>query len=627
MFHLIKKLIVKNKQEDNETNDITTLSGLDGWYIPTSAKKLLDTPSRKKLVSLIWQRVSIDQQRFNKLYMDVINNYVEIVQLLPASEAHHHSYTGGMIDHGLEVANYALKLRQSYLLGANAEDIPRQAQAWSAAVVYGALLHDIGKVVVDVHVEMNDGKIWYPWKSNLDLPYRFNYKKNKDYSLHPSAAALMIKRILPDESITWLSQFPELFKSFLSLCSGHTEKAGVLSEIIQKADMFSVSNNLGGDPTKILSKPVSLMSKMIVSIRYLIESELILNAPKACDGWFDGKDVWVISKSFTDKMKANLLQNGITDIPTDNAKIFNILKEHGIAIANEDKTIWPCKIESEESGWIAEKLTLIRIPANVAFHNITNAPEPFKGSITPLLIEAENPEHTEKNDIMIPDNIPAIPAEEVEEEPKLNIISESVDDKASIMQDTIFNLFSNQQTNIEISEVDMADNHDDCDNSKENRQIKGNDSKNNNISISNECISNTLDNDDIYNHPFFKWVRSQIIDKKLPVNNQNACIHTVDHKIFMVTPKIFKKYSLHINGNDDDSNWKQYQREFQALKIHTKFSDEGFNIWKCIISGKRKSHTIKGYLIDNKPLFAIENNFPDNPHLTLIHDINIYKNN
>lgn len=611
MIHFIKKLIIKNKRESISTNENS--SSLEDWYIPKSATELLNTPYRKKLISLIWQRVSIDQQRFNKLYMEVINNYVEIVQLLPASEAHHHSYTGGMIDHGLEVANYALKLRQSYLLGANAEDIPRQAQAWSAAVVYGALLHDIGKVVVDVHVEMNDGNIWYPWQSNLALPYRFNYKKDRDYSLHPSAATLMVKRILPNESITWLSKFPELFKLFISLCSGHTEKAGVLAEIIQNGDMFSVSNNLGGDPTKILSKPVSLMSKMIVSIRYLIESELVLNGPKACDGWFDGKDIWVISKSFTDKMKANLLQNGITDLPTDNAKIFNILKEHGIAIANVDKTIWPCKIESD-SGWVAEKLTLIRIPANVAFHNITNAPAPFKGSITPLLTEADDLNS-------IPDNILT---EEVKEEPKLNIASESVDNKTSTMQDTILNLFSNT----EISETNMADNHDDCDNSKEDSQINVNDSKNNDISISNERIPNTLDNDDIYNHPFFKWVRSQIIDKKLPVNNQNACIHTVDGKIFMITPKIFRKYSLYMHGNDDDSNWKQYQREFQALKIHTKFSDEGFNIWKCIISGKRKSHTfIKGYLIDNKPLFAIENNFPDNPHLTLIHDVNIYKNN
>ena len=622
MFHLIKKFVVKNKPENIvTTNDI---AGLDGWYIPKSAKELLDTSLRQKLISLIWQRVSIDQQRFKKLYIDVINNYVEIVQLLPASEAHHHSYIGGMIDHGLEVANYALKLRQSYLLGANAEDIPRQAQAWSAAVVYGALLHDIGKVVVDVHVEMNDGNIWYPWQSNLDLPYRFNYKKDRDYSLHPCAVTLMIKRILPDESITWLSQFPELFKSFLSLCSGHTEKAGVLAEIIQKADMFSVSNNLGGDPTKILSKPVSLMSKMIVSIRYLIESELVLNGPKASDGWFDGKDVWVISKSFTDKMKANLLQNGITEIPADNAKIFNILKEHGIAIPNGDKTIWSCKIESEESGWVAEKLTLIRIPGNVAFHNITNAPESFKGSITPLFTEA----NVQSDFNPIPDNIP-VDEGEVEEKTNLKIVSESVDNKNSVMQDTLFSLFSNEHTNTEISEVQIMDKHDDFEISQlEDNLIIGDDTKNNNISTFNEPIPNTLDNNDIYNHPFFKWVRVQIIDKKLPVNNQNACIHTVDGKIFMVTPKIFKKYSLYMNGNDDESNWKQYQREFQALKIHMKFSDEGFNIWKCIISGKRKSHTfIKGYLIDNKPLFAIENKFLDNPHLTLIQDINIYKNN
>jgi HD superfamily phosphodiesterase len=65
-----------------------------------------------------------------------------------------------MLDHGLEIVAYSLKLRQSHLLpiGANPEDQAAQAEAWTAAVAYAALLHDIGKVAVDLHVELADGK-------------------------------------------------------------------------------------------------------------------------------------------------------------------------------------------------------------------------------------------------------------------------------------------------------------------------------------------------------------------------------------------------------------------------------------------------------------------------------------
>lgn len=59
-----------------------------------------------------------------------------------------------MIDHGLEIVAYALKVRQTYLLpiGAAPESQSAQAEAWSAAAAYGALAHDIGKIVVDLQV-------------------------------------------------------------------------------------------------------------------------------------------------------------------------------------------------------------------------------------------------------------------------------------------------------------------------------------------------------------------------------------------------------------------------------------------------------------------------------------------
>ncbi|MER0610029.1 TraI domain-containing protein, partial [Pseudomonas aeruginosa] len=56
-----------------------------------------------------------------------------------------------------------------------------QAEAWSAAAAYGALAHDIGKIVVDLQVELQDGSTWRPWNGPINQPYRFKYVKSREY--------------------------------------------------------------------------------------------------------------------------------------------------------------------------------------------------------------------------------------------------------------------------------------------------------------------------------------------------------------------------------------------------------------------------------------------------------------
>lgn len=60
-----------------------------------------------------------------------------------------------------------------------------------AKASYGALLHDIGKIAVDLLVERQDGRRWHPWQGPLDQPYRFRYIKGRDYHLHGAAAGLL----------------------------------------------------------------------------------------------------------------------------------------------------------------------------------------------------------------------------------------------------------------------------------------------------------------------------------------------------------------------------------------------------------------------------------------------------
>jgi Putative helicase len=53
---------------------------------------------------------------YRRYYQTAIHNYAIFVQQLPASESHHHSALGGMLQHGLQVSLVALKLRRAYLL-------------------------------------------------------------------------------------------------------------------------------------------------------------------------------------------------------------------------------------------------------------------------------------------------------------------------------------------------------------------------------------------------------------------------------------------------------------------------------------------------------------------------------
>ena len=114
-----------------------------GWFYPQPAGELLATPFRQRLMDIIWKRTSVEEKIFTELYHVPIARFATLVQLLPASEYYHHSYPGGMLDHSLEVMAFAAKLRQRHLLpvGAPPEEQIRESGAWTAGILYAALLH------------------------------------------------------------------------------------------------------------------------------------------------------------------------------------------------------------------------------------------------------------------------------------------------------------------------------------------------------------------------------------------------------------------------------------------------------------------------------------------------------
>ncbi len=358
-----------------------TVNVADGYLPIESSQSLLAAEHRRQLLDRIWQYTALSHPQFSQLYLNPIHRYAEIVQQLPASETHHHAYLGGMLDHGLELVACSLKLRQSYLLptGAAPEDQAAQADAWSAGIAYGALLHDIGKIAVDLLVERQDGRVWHPWQGSLDQPYRFRYFKGRDYHLHGAAAGLLYTQILDRSILDWLSGFPSLWANLLYVLAGQYERAGVLGELVMQADRVSTAQNIGGNPSKALQAPThSLQHHLISGLRHLIQHELKLNQPGAA-GWLTQDALWLVSKTVTDKLRAYLLSQWIEGIPSSNLAVFDELQSHGLVESTpEGKAIWTALVTQ---GTWQQSFTFLRLQPALIWGN-EDRPESFSGTVS-----------------------------------------------------------------------------------------------------------------------------------------------------------------------------------------------------------------------------------------------------
>lgn len=555
-----------------------TVNVAEGYLSIESAHTLLAVEHRRQLLDRIWQYTALSHVQFTQLYLNPIHRYAEQVQQLPASETHHHAYLGGMLDHGLELVACSLKLRQSYLLptGAAPEDQAAQTDAWSAGIAYGALLHDIGKIAVDLLVERQDGRVWHPWQGSLDQPYRFRYLKGRDYHLHGAAAGLLYTQILDRPILDWLSGFPPLWASLLYVLAGQYERAGVLGELVMQADRVSTAQNIGGNPSKALQAPIhSLQHHLISGLRHLVQHELRLNQPGAA-GWLTQDTLWLVSKTVTDKLRAYLLSQAIEGIPSSNIAVFDELQSHGLVESTpEGKAIWTAVVA--QGDW-QQTFTFLRLQPALIWGS-EDRPEAFSGTVSVALDD-----HLTEVQASVP--TPKAVSKGLGQSPSQPDLgaTEDVDYLGTLLE--MFELADPEASGTP--------------------------------SASALEISNLLSNNP--GQAFLNWVKEGIQSHKLIINDSKAKIHTVSGSVFLVTPGLFQRYVQEFPGISQDSDqeieeWRRVQKQFEKLKVHRK-RDNGLNIWACQVQGPRKKTVLKGYLIKEPKLF-FELIPPDNPFLKI----------
>ncbi|RML80273.1 hypothetical protein ALQ89_02819 [Pseudomonas amygdali pv. tabaci] len=586
-----------------------------GFFKPESPDALLSTSRRRQLIENIWQRTSLPREQFETLYMQAFKSYAALVQHLPASENHHHAYHGGMLDHGLEIVAYALKIRQMYLLpiGAPPESQAAQSEAWSAASAYGALVHDLGKIAVDVKVELADGTIWHPWHGPLDQPYRFKYVKGRDYRLHGAASSLIYSNVIPAKALDWLSGFPELWSQLVFAFAGQYEHADILGEIVSQADQASVAQELGGNPGRAMSAPKqSIQRQLAEGLRMLVADKFKLNQPDGpSDGWLTQEGLWLVSKPAVDQLRALLLSQGIEHIPTTNAPMFNLLQDQAIIQPNgEGKAIWKASIDNGR-GW-KNTFTVLKIAPALIWPNTTDRPETYTGTLTVESAQMADdneqvPAGGDESQPVNSKNTPAASATAAPPAPKQAPAAAKDFDAL----DELLDLFPDPVATAPTQPTPEPVGDDDqipflppppaATRLSQPRQLVANKAENHTAPVE-EPAKVLPEGSSSHGSNFLTWLKGGVISHRIIINDAKARVHTVDGTAFLVSPDIFKRYALEHPDIEREAKerdleaWQVVQRSFEKLKKHRK-TGAGLNIWTCLVKGPRKSKQLRGYLL------------------------------
>lgn len=314
------------------------LEWLDFAKLPIlSAQEIVKHLSLESRLKSIEKLTGTGSEYYQLLYAPALRQYIESVQLVPASTAHHHAGPGGLVIHTLDVIDIALRDRKSYNLPqqALAETIAQQEHAWTYAIFAAGLLQDIGKLICDIRLLLDTGTVWTPHGDNILQSGAKHYTvvfERTNSNLHTRLRNGFL-HLLPPRGRGWLAQFPDILTQLTAWLNGDPYEWGTIGEIVRQAVDESVTRNLkmGGNRKRFPNAPTApLVDTLTTTLRQLLdEGRLKINRADGGAGWCDGPYTYLLCGSVGDAVRSYLYNAGATETPLDNSHIFETWLAHG----------------------------------------------------------------------------------------------------------------------------------------------------------------------------------------------------------------------------------------------------------------------------------------------------------
>lgn len=574
----------------NKSKQASTKKIDDGFEPVLHTDKLLSFQSGK--IAEIKSIISVSDVYWDDLYLQAIKNTASLVQSLPASEYHHHSHYGGLLEHCLDVVLRAIKYRQGKLLpiGCTPEEATQQSQSWTYAIFCSALLHDIGKPLSDQIVSLkmpgqSRTSTWNPVLGSMDTTgatgYQFKYVRDKqgkrNYRLHELVSPLFINTIIPKKGLAWISENAFLFETFLASVYGTQIEDNPIYEIVKRADQDSVAADLNGmeSTEKSTARIKSLPERVGLKLRQLIDDESLKINEFGCQGWIKDGFAYMVTKPTLDGIRDAMLAEKQTGIPTHNIRLMSELQGAGYISSQNvgEKHVATFVISITHDDWpkSLDKLKVIRFPLSRIW-GTDSKPSEFTGQIQ---IHNEVPEaktsEAEDESTDTPQTKPEPTEDSQNEEPNdsvSNTEKPSQDEPAADTAEKTQVSDTGEKTTTEEPEPTKTETP---------RNVEGLDPKLQKSYPNSPGKQMAVE--------FLAWLSKSIDEKSILYNDKSALVHIVPEGVLIVSPKIFKEYGK--------EQWSLLQKGLNGLRL-TARTEEGKNIFEYTIGGKNK---IRGMLI------------------------------
>lgn len=553
----------------------------DGELPVLGFDSLVERTGTRYLVEALRAKLGFPHEMFDEAVRPVITAFAEFVQLLPASESHHHAEPGGLFTHTMEVASFALDYRRGQILpkGAPPEAIGEQAHRWTYAVFVAALLHDAGKPVADMRVWLRKGakrdELWSPFAGSMAAcgatSYRVEFvaRDSRQYELHGKLPVLLLNRFVPASVLGWCSLDSGVIRELLSYLAG--EKAAgetVLHQLVSRADSESVRRNLltGSRVRFATARRVPLIEQLMHALRAMLQEggRLPLNRSGAA-GWVHGGDVWFVSKRLADEVRSYLLEMGVEEgIPSDNQRLFDTWQEYGAVIPNPKTggAVWDVTVAGPD---YKHPLTVLRFPLSALFARADLYPAAMQGRVE---INASESRKENANQV-----IDETAREEQGGQEYLEAVDEQRQQPAAPML----------RAAVEPAWAGAAGSL---------RQAAG---------AAPEAALR-----------FVGWVQEGLASGRLRFNESGAVVHFVPEGMLLVSPRIFREFAK-IHGEDgrgtaaaEDATQpgKGIQRQLLRAGWHVQ-ADKGVNILTYhVVRGGRPISQLSGVVIEQPERFV-----------------------
>ena len=516
------------------------------------------------------QLAGVPDTYFDQLYLDAIHRFARAAQLVPASETHHHARPGGLLEHTLDMVHFSLQLRRGHKLpqGASPDTIEAESRRWTYAVFAATLLHDVGKLLTQFRILVKD-KPWTPFHGDINnsgsATYRIEFR-DSPYQHHTRMGASCLA-LLPSVGLSWLAAEPELFHQLNAYLSGQVFESGVFGEIVTAADRESVARDLKLDSKRYRSsRQVALIDRVTDTLRSLLAEKTVKrNRPGALLWTLDGA-TYAVCRPLVEAIQSRLKEQGVTGVPSEYADYYDLLLEHGLALpapSDPQAAIWSIQISD---GDFDQVMSVLVFETRRVFRP-TRLPPDFQGGIRVLRKVV-----TETNEV------------------------ETIRDKTTGIETT---------DNTETLDGSSTDPGIEAISDPAGQEPVG-------PGPEDKSPATKLTWDDDVAEAFLVWVRAGILDGKLPFNQPDAVLHTLEHgRVAVVTPAAFKQFCS-LKGLDDFS---LLQKRFTRKKWNIKTEGASQNVWPLWAKGKTKKSRLNCWILRKDVVYGDREPASANPYI------------